>query len=160
MPSKGCRHQLILWRTLYYALMVSAWALLLQARLHRWVVISPLEVFGVEQGSQIVRFILMALSAVRVMLFDSWTSLLPLILLPDQLLLLALDGLLLNFLVCRDRLCHFMKLIHQLGPLRSNDLTSFPFRNQRSFAGFAMSLTRDHVFIVFVVSLNEEIAPF
>jgi hypothetical protein len=54
----------------------------------------------------------MALPAVRVMLFNSGSSLLPLILLPNQLLLLALDGLLLNFLVCRDRLSHFMQLLH------------------------------------------------
>ena len=65
MPGKGRRHQLILWRTLYYALMVSAGALsLLQTRLHGRVVISPLEVFGVKQSSQIARFVVVALPAV------------------------------------------------------------------------------------------------
>ena len=99
------------------------------------------------------------------MLFNSGPSLHPLVLLPDQLLLLALDGLLLNFLVCRDRLSHFMKLLHQLGPLRSSHLARISFRgdhHRSSFAGFATSLTRDHVVFVIVVDfLNEEIAaPF
>jgi hypothetical protein len=154
MPCKGGRHQLILWRTLYHALVVSAWALLIlfQAGLHRRVVISPLEVFSVEQGSQIARFIVMAFPAVRVMLFDSGPFLLPLILLPNELLLLALDGLLLNFLVCRDRLSHFMKLLHQLGPLRSSDLASFPVGESRRFAGFAMPVTWDHILLVIIVS--------
>lgn len=102
----------------------------------------------------------MALPAVRVMLFDSGPPLLPLILLPNQLLLLALDGLLLNFLVCRDRLSHFMQLLHQLGPLRSRYLASFPVGGHRRLAGFAMPLTWDHVLVVISVSLNEEIAPF
>ena len=49
MSGKSGRHQLILWRTLYHALVVSTWALvLLQAGLHGRVVVSPLEVFGVE----------------------------------------------------------------------------------------------------------------
>ena len=49
MSCKGGSHQLVLWRTLYHALVVSAWALVLfQAGLHRRVVVSPLEVFGVE----------------------------------------------------------------------------------------------------------------
>jgi hypothetical protein len=96
---------------------VSAWTLLLQAGLHGRVVISPFEVFGVEQSSQIARFVVMAFPAVRVVLFDSGASLLPLILLTNHLLLLALDGLLFNFFVCRDSLSHFMKLLHQLGPL-------------------------------------------
>ena len=161
MPGKGGRHQLILWRTLYHSLMISAWALLLfQAGLHGRIVISPLEVFGVEQGSQIARFVVMAFPAVRVVLFDSGPSLLPLILLPNQLLLLALDGLLLNFLVCRDRLSHFMKLLHQLGPLGSSDLASFPFRDHRRFAGFAMPIPWNHVLVVIIVSLMEEIATF
>ena len=153
MPGKGGRHQLVLWRTLYHALMISAWAILLlfQARLHRRVVISPLEVFCVEQGGQIARFVVMTLPAVRVMLFDSGPPLLPLILLPNQLLLLALNGLLLNFLVCRDRLSHFMKLLHQLGPLGSSDLASFPVGDSRRFAGFAMPVTWDHVLVVIVV---------
>ena len=93
----------------------------------------------------------MALPAVRVVLFDSGPSLLPLILLPNQLLLLALDWLLLNFLVCRDRLSHFMKLLHQLGPLGSSDLASFPVGDSRRFAGFAMPVTWDHVLVVIVV---------
>ena len=154
MPGKSGRHQLVLWRTLYHVLVVSAWAilLLLQARLHGRVIISPLEVFGVEQGSQIARFVMMALPAVRVVLFDSGPFLLPLILLPNQLLLLALDGLLLNFLVCRYRLSHFMKLLHQLGPLRSSHLASFPVGDRRRFAGFAMPLTWDYVLVVIIVS--------
>jgi len=153
MPGKSGRHQLVLWRTLYHGLVVSAWTLLLlQAGLHGRVVISPLEVFGVEQGSQIARFVVMAFSAVRVVLFDSGASLLSLILLPNHLLLLALDGLLLNFLVCRDRLSHFMQLLHQLGPLGSSDLASFPVGDRRRFAGFAMPLTWDHVLVVIIVS--------
>ena len=60
---------------------------------------------------------MIAFPTMRVVLFDSGTSLLPLILLPNQLLLLGLDRLLLNLLVCRDCLSHFMKLLHQLGPL-------------------------------------------
>lgn len=136
MPGKSGRHQLVLWRTLYHGLVVSAWAilLLLQARLHGRVVISPLEVFCVEQGSQIARFVVMALPAVRVMLFDRGAFLLPLILLPNQLLLLALYRLLLYFLIRRDRLSHFMQLLHQLGPLGSSDLASFPVRGRRRFA--------------------------
>ena len=132
MPSKGGSHQLVLRRTLYHALVVSAWALVLfQAGLHRRVVVSPLEVFGVEKCSQIARFVVMALPAVRVMLFDSGPPLLSLILLPNHLLLLAFDGLLLNFLVCGDRLSHFMQLLHQFGPLGSSNLASFPVRNHR-----------------------------
>lgn len=60
---------------------------------------------------------MIAFPTMRVVLFDSGTSLLPLILLPNQLLLLGLDRLLLNLLVCRDCLSHFMQLLHQLGPL-------------------------------------------
>lgn len=154
MPGKSGRHQLVLWRTLYHGLVISAWAilLLLEARLHGRVVISPLKVFGVEQGSQIARFIVMALPAVRVMLFNSGPPLLLLILLPNQLLLLALDGLLLNFLVCSDRLSHFMQFLHQLGPLGSSDLASFPVGDGRRLAGFAMPLTWDYVLIVIIVS--------
>jgi hypothetical protein len=53
-----------------------------------------------------------------------------------------------------------MQLLHQLGPLGSSNLASFPIGDHRRLAGFAMPLTWDQVLFVIIVSLNEEIAAF
>jgi hypothetical protein len=57
-------------------------------------------------------------------------------------------------------LSQLSQLLHQLGPLGSSNLASFPIGDHRRLAGFAMPLTWDHVLVVIIVSLNEEIAPF